>query len=226
MKSIKTTIIFTLACMFSIGIAAAANAPMDDLYKSAMQKAIDKTYVSRSANELMQLRGQFERISQKYPDKWQPVYYIAFCDLQMVYLELEAEKDNKENNKRLEDAETHIKKLEGFKDVDQSELQTLWGFYYTARIGTNKDNAILLFGDVLKAYEKALELNPSNPRAIILRVFFNNQLPATVKLKLYKEAEVSRATKFFEEEDKTIDHPYWGAYFIKVVGENKNYYGE
>ena len=208
--------LLVVVCFIFCNFTHRVKAQDNDLYQSSMQKAVNKLDAAMNIDELSDTRNLFERIAMKFNNKWQPVYYIAYCDMQMVFFDIKSEV----NNTRLEDAKKQLEKLELFADVDESELNTLWGYYYNARIAINPESAQTLFGQVIASLEKAIELNPDNPRAIILRAFFNQYLPSFVKLKIDMEAEVNKAKELFGKEEKSIVNPYWGAYFINQIKVN------
>ncbi len=187
-----------------------------NLYPSAMEKALAQLDEVKSTADLLECRNRFERIASKFGDKWQPVYYTAYCDIQMVYYDKAAE----HNTVRLTHAQQELEKLDRISDADKSEVSTLWGYYYNAQIMLNPANGQTLFGQVVGAYEKALAINPENPRAVILRVFFNQFLPAVVKLKIDTPAEVEKAKSLFEKQEKGVDKPYWGESFVNYIKLN------
>ncbi len=194
-------------------IAAPASAQNDNLYKTNMQKALDKLDSAQNVEQLLDGRNLFERISLKFTSKWQPVYYTAYCDIQMVYFDPKSET----NKVRLDNVKQLLEKLDNFAGADASEVNTLWGYYYNAMIVYNPATSQVLFANVVSSYEKAIGLNPENPRPIILRAFFNQFLPSFVKLKIDTPKEVEKAGKLFAEEAKSIESPYWGKYFMNKV---------
>lgn len=209
----KTYSLFALICFVFCTFTQQTKAQTEDLYQTHMQKALEGLNAARNASELANSKNLFERIAMKYTTRWQPVYYMAYSDVQMVFYNPRAE----QNSTRLEEAKCLLAKLELFADVDESELHVLWAYYYNARITVNPECAQEVFGEVLAALEKSLALNPDNPRAITLRAMFNQYLPPFVQLKIDAKAEVEKAKTLFANEEKTADKPYWGAFLINMI---------
>lgn len=217
MKTMKIqSAIMLFVCLLFCNFTLEAKTYDDELYRSSMQKALEKLDKASNINDVADARNLFERISGKYQAKWQPVYYVAYCDIQMIYYDSKSE----QNKARLTEAKVEIEKLETFADVDMSEVNTLWGYYYNAEILLNPESAKTLYIKVISSYEQAMAGNSNNPRPVILRAFFNQHLPEFIKLKMDTAAEVEKAKQLFSKEEKGIDNPYWGEYFIQMVKIN------
>lgn len=213
MKTMKIYAVLVLVSFIFCNFTQQVSAQGGDLYQSSMEKALTKLDEVKSAADLLDCRNLFERIALKFGDKWQPVYYTAYCDIQMVYFD----KASDQNSVRLTQAQKELEKLDCISGADKSEVSTLWGYYYNAHIMLNPGNAQTIFGQVVGAYEKALAINPENPRAVILRAFFNQFLPPIVKLKIDTPVEVEKAKNLFVKQEKGIDKPYWGEVFVNYI---------
>lgn len=216
MKTKKIYVVLVLMSLIFCNFTHQVSAQDSDLYQSSMEKALTRLGEVKSANDLLDCRNLFERIAAKFDDKWQPVYYTAYCDVEMVYYD----KASEHNTVRLASAQKELEKLEGFSDADKSEVSTLWGYYHNAQIMLNPANGQTLFGQVVGAYEKAIAINPENPRPVILRAFFNQFLPDIVKLKIDMATEVEKAKALFAKQEKGTDKPSWGESFVKYVKVN------
>ncbi|WP_163175264.1 hypothetical protein [Bacteroides sp. 51] len=213
MKTMKNYAVLVLVSFIFCNFTHRVSAQEGGLYQSSMEKALTKLDEVKNIADLMDCRNLFERIAQKFGDKWQPVYYTAYCDIQMVYYD----KASEHNSVRLSNAQKELEKLDCISDADKSEVSTLWGYYYNAQIMLNPGNAQTIFGQVIGAYERALGINPENPRAVILRTFFNQFLPPMVKLKIDASVEVEKAKTLFAKQEKGIDKPYWGESFVNYI---------
>lgn len=211
MKTIQS--FFLIFCFGLFMCTISVQAQNSNQYQTAMQKALDKLDSAKNPEQLLDSRNLFERISIKFNDQWQPIYYTAYCDIQMVYFDSKSEM----NKARLENAKGLLEKLDNFANADASEVSTLWGYYYNAMIVFNPATSQTLFGNVVESYEKAIQLNPENPRPVILRAFFNQFLPSIVKLKIDTPTEVENAKKLFAGQEKSVDNPYWGEEFINYI---------
>lgn len=217
MKTMKIYAVLVLVSFIFCNFTHSVSAQENDLYQSSMQKAMSKLDEVKGAADLLDCRNFFERIALKFGDKWQPVYYTAYCDIEMVYYD----KASEHNTVRLANAQKELEKLDRIPDADKSEVSTLWGYYYNAHIMLNPENAQNVFTQVIGAYEKALGINPENPRAVILRAFFNQFLPPMVKLKIVTATEVEKAQALFAKQEKGIDKPYWGESFVNYIKTDK-----
>lgn len=212
MKIIISILILSSSFLYSQNVNAANSA--DSLYINAMQQVLTQLDTAKTENTIHRCKNQFERISQVNPTKWMPSYYVAYCDIISVYM-------NPRSTKAisfLEEANEYINKLRTFKNADLSEIETLNGFYYTAMITINPQvNGQKFFSEVIGSYKKAIQINPNNPRPICLFAFFNNQLPPFIQQEINTKEEVDKARDLFAKETKSVDFPYWGKEYLKLI---------
>lgn len=203
-----------LICLIFCNFTVKTEILTDSLYHTSMDKALIQLDSVKNVSDLFQCRNLFERIAQKYTDNWQPVYYTAYCDIEMVYYDQKSE----QNKGRLEDAKIYLEKLASYSEADKSEISTLWGYYYNALILLDPEvNGQKYFGEVIGAYEKAMEQNPENPRPVVLLTFFEQYLPPFIKSKRDPARERERAKDLFDRQTRTIENPYWGKYFLQQI---------
>lgn len=194
---------------FTMGLSAQSN----PVYEQAMEKALAKVDSASSVKDLAAARNQLERISLMYADEWLPPYYMAYADILSVYM-------GQKSEKALENAKTNLDKLSSYAKVDKSELNTLLGYYYMALIMLNPaTNGQKYFNNVNSSFSKALEQNPDNPRAVYLSAFFEQNLPEGLRSGKDFCAEMSKAKKLYAKEQKSVDKPYWGEYFLNTLLE-------
>jgi hypothetical protein len=192
-----------------MGLSAQSN----PVYEQAMEKALAKVDSASSVKDLAAARNQLERISLMYADEWLPPYYMAYADILSVYM-------GQKSEKALENAKTNLDKLSSYAKVDKSELNTLLGYYYMALIMLNPaTNGQKYFNNVNSSFSKALEQNPDNPRAVYLSAFFEQNLPEGLRSGKDFCAEMSKAKKLYAKEQKSVDKPYWGEYFLNTLLE-------
>jgi len=185
-------------------------------YAQLMSEVLTKLDAAKTANDLMVCRNAFELLSQKHNSQWLPVYYIAYCDIEMVYYDQGGER----NTTRLEDAKRYLEKLDKDKSADASEVNTLWGYYYMALITTNPAvNGQRYYNLVYSSLNKALEQNPDNPRPIVLGLFFDNFMPEFLRPKRDIEGESAKAKALFNKEEKGVEMPYWGANYLGYIND-------
>ncbi|MDR1880052.1 MAG: hypothetical protein LBQ78_03895 [Tannerellaceae bacterium] len=198
--------------LFSLPVNAAGSG-----YQDAMRTALTSLDAA-APSQYLSCRNQFERIAQLYSDEWLPVYYTAYCDLQMIYTKQAAANAQA----LLEDAKNLLTKLDTFRGADLSETSTLWGYYYMALITLDGANGQKYFAQTVGGYEKAIALNPENPRPVCLLAFFKQFLPAFMR----SESEIAegreKAKALFEKEKPSIEKPYWGAYYVDMIKQQIN----
>lgn len=215
----KTFKFYLCMAMFVLPLASFAINNVDSVYLKAMGKTIVKLDSAKSVNDLQAIRNQFERISLKYDKEWLPVYYTAYTGIQMVYYNPKAEN----NEMVLSTAKACIDKLSSFTNADKSEISTLFGYYYNALTMINPAvNGQKYFNDVISNYEKAMQLNPQNPRPVFLLALYESYLPDFIRSKRDFCEEISKAKALYEAGQKTIEKPYWGEDFLKQVSTKCN----
>lgn len=206
MKTFKLYLCIALFT-FTMGLMAQSN----PIYEQAMEKALAKVDSAKSVKDLSLARNQFERISQMYADEWLPAYYIAYSDILSVYM-------GQKNEKALENAKTNLDKLSSYAKADKSEVNTLLGYYYMALITLDPaTNGQKYFNNVNSSFSKAIEQNPNNPRAVYLSAFFEQNLPEGLRSGKDFCTEMKRAKELYAKEQKSVQKPYWGEYFLDMI---------
>ena len=103
-----------------------------------------------------------KRLEAMYPDATAPKFYTALECLNFSVLNPHAE----QTEAVMEGAGQLIQDLEKNPAMDQSDLNTLKGFFYMVRIVQDPaQNGARYYMDVIKYYDKALKINPDNELA-------------------------------------------------------------
>lgn len=215
METLKRTLLCVCLSIFCILSAFAGNTD-DPVYQQAMKSCLAQLDTVQSTSGYQQCKAQLERIVNLGMNTMIPDYYITYCDLQMAYPETE----NNRKSLLLEDAKKHLERMESMTldNRDASECATLKGYYYTALITLNPQvNGQLYFSQVIAAYEKAIELNPENPRPVCLLAFFEQQLPPFIKSKRDPKEQVEKAKALFEKEQPSVEQPSWGKCILRLI---------
>ncbi|MCC8035961.1 MAG: hypothetical protein LIO77_08555 [Rikenellaceae bacterium] len=182
----------------------------DPQYVQAMQQAVDSMVEAADKGSVIASRNRFEMIGKAYPAQWLPVYYEALCDLEAVYMDPRAD----DVQAILDDAKRNLDLLTESDSADMSEVNTLYGYYYMAIISSNPaQNGQKYFTKPTHYFEKAIRLDPANPRPVILRAFYNMQLPEFIRPATDADKEASRAAELFLRESPGIEKPFWGRGF-------------
>jgi tetratricopeptide (TPR) repeat protein len=197
------TSIFILA-MILLSVFCKAN----DAYQKAMSQSIEKLFQAKTIPEYVEIANQFERISQIEKAEWLPLYYASFSYIMISFQEAE----NAKKDQYLDQAQKYLDQAMAIES-NESELYMLQGFLYPSRINIDPmARGMLYMGKMNESLDKALALNPDNPRVYYLRATMTYHMPeaygggAAKALPLYQTA----TEKFQIFKPKTELHPNWG----------------
>lgn len=129
-----------------------------DQYSSGMQKAFQLWGEGKSIDA----SNMFERITSAEMDNWLPHYYVAQVNTVASF----GERDKGKLTQQLEKAQEFIDLAKSISPdnpeilVQQAMIHTAWIAYDGATYG------MTLSGKVAQLYEKALTLDPNNPRVV------------------------------------------------------------
>lgn len=197
----KLTIILLLVSLFNIGFA-------NEAYHQAMTESIAQLYQSATITDYIEVANQFERISQIEKAEWLPLYYASYAYIMISFKET----DNAKKDTYLDEAQKLLDKALVIAP-NESELHLLQGFLYPSRINIDPmARGLLYMGKMNVSLNKALELNPDNPRVYYLRATMTYHTPeafgggAANALPFYKTAN----EKFNIFKPLTDLSPNWG----------------
>lgn len=147
-----------LVLLLCLPLLAKAN---DDKFVQLMTRNIDAVYKAGSLEELQAAVNTFERIAGVEKARWEPLYYAAFGLIMMATREKEGSRIDEHLDKALETIATALQLA-----PTESELVALEGFAHMIRVTVDPAARGQKFSaKAYGAYEKALQLNPENPRA-------------------------------------------------------------
>jgi tetratricopeptide (TPR) repeat protein len=179
-----------------------------DAYQKAMTASIAKLFQAKAIPEYIEAANRFERISQIEKAEWLPLYYAAYAYIMVSFQETENEKKDTD----LDQAQKFLDRAFAI-DPNESELYLLQGFLYPSRINIDPmTRGMQYIGEMNQALDKAMELNPDNPRVYFLRGSMTLHTPeaygggAAKALPLFQAAE----KKFKIFRPKTDISPNWG----------------
>lgn len=148
---------------FSILLFAAslqAQKPNEKFVK-AMEKALAGMDTLKTAEEWLELSNNFERIALKEPKEWLPAYYVAL-GYTMAY---NLTTDNSKYELFAEQAESFVNKADALS-ADNPEIYVLKNMVSGLFIRINPMVNGQKYAPLAQAQlEKALKLDPENPRA-------------------------------------------------------------
>lgn len=159
MKNLLSTLLFVLSIC-----SVAYSQTNDEKYQQVMRKNIALIYAADSIPSYQRAVNAFQRIAAAEPERWEPHYYAAFGFIMMGNLANDgAQKDN-----FLDQAVGEIAKAREAVQ-EESEIDALEGFAYMIRVTVDPaSRGAQLAPLAMKYYQKALSLNPDNPRAMAL----------------------------------------------------------
>jgi hypothetical protein len=136
----------------------------DGKYIEAMSKSIDAVYKAQSLEDLQNAINTFDRIANAEKTKWEPLYYSAFGYVMMA----NQEKESIKKDSYLDLATSSIEKAKTIQE-NESEIIAMEGFIHMIRLTVDPGSRGQKYSTLaMQSFEKALETNPENPRALML----------------------------------------------------------
>lgn len=204
MKTMKKSILTAVLVSFSVVSFSNTND-----FDSQMKSYLEIVRAGNKDNDFKQLASKFDKIHKKNKDKYEPLYYSAFCYIMSSW-------QISENDSKNEVLDQAIKQINKAKELSSNndELLVLEALYYQAMILTDP----LKYGPSLSAKSaelllKAQSINENNPRAEFLRaqnIYYRPEQFGGGKQKALPHYE--KANILFENQ-KTDNYlwPVWGA---------------
>ncbi len=136
----------------------------DSLYYNSMKDAVDSMNNIKSLEDFNNIANIFQRIAKAEKDKWLPYYYTGY-----IYVILGFKQQGSGNiDEYLDIAQENIDMAMELIQ-DESELYTLQGLLYQARIMADPQTRGQIYSPkAAQSLEKAIELNENNPRPYYL----------------------------------------------------------
>jgi len=194
------TLLFGMILMTSLS--------QNNKYQQAMLGTIEKMNNSASTGEFIEAANTFERISQTEKSEWLPLYYAAYSYIVVSF----QEQDLAKKDPFLDKAQQFLDNA--FKIApEESELFALQAFLYPGRIIVDPmTRGMEYMGKMNQALDKAIQLNPENPRSYYLRAITLLNMPeqfgggAKVAMPLFETAK----QKFDSFKPISNISPKWG----------------
>ena len=169
MKKISI-LMMALSGMFSMACSPKSSPEQSVSNKdnAAYEKSMGEAFSLFKQGKLERASLVFERIAQVEKGNWIPSYYAAHTNILQVF----ATTDKSKGEELLQRAEKYLKQAQSIAPRN-SEVETLQGVYYTAKIVLDPMvNGMKFSAPALSAFEKAKQLDPSNPRPVYLAAQF------------------------------------------------------
>lgn len=173
-----------------------------------LAKSLEKAKGIKNESDLQNSINEIKRIEVLDANYWLPSYYVSYMETTQSFY---TTPDKKEA--LLEDAKARIDKLLDNSAVDKSELYTVLGYYYYAKIAQDpQKNGQLFYKDVVANYQKAISINPANPRPNYLLHLFEDKMSSFMGKKDSDLCEKLQKDKKLFEDFKVAgkNYPTWG----------------
>lgn len=160
------------AFIFTMSLGIFVN--VQNQYQEAILSAIETmNNNSESVSGLQGAANTFERISMNEANEWLPLYYASYSYILMSY----QEPDLSRKDMYLDRAQKFLDKAFEI-DENESELYVLQAFLYPSRITVDPVSRGMEYMPLIdQNLDKAINLNPDNPRSYFLRAFITLNLP-------------------------------------------------
>ncbi len=143
-----------------LAILTFANGP----FEKAMSKSIPAVFSASNSEELQNVINQLSRIGAAEGNRWEPYYYAAYGYIRMSGM---VEKSD-EKDKYLDLAKAEVEKGQAI-DQANSELESLKGYAIMIQLTLDPQARGMTYsGMAFESFNKAVQLNPENPRALYL----------------------------------------------------------
>jgi hypothetical protein len=156
----KSLSIFILIIFVTLTNMINAQSPQ---YIAAMKDNVGK--ISKWSEAPQTLAATFERIAQAEKSQWLPYYYAAYATLIQSFGQttLELKDQTLDRAQSLLDAATSLQ-------PDSSECMVMQGFLYIGRLQADPMKRAAEFSQkAQKAFDRAIKLNPENPRGYYMK---------------------------------------------------------
>jgi len=189
-------------------------------YYQKMGQTLPKFGECKIIDDYQNLANQFKVIANVEQSEWLPLYYEAQCYILMSFM---VKNDGTQKDAYLDRAQADIKKMLEL-EPNNAEIYALQAFCYTGRLVVNPQERGQKYGALsAQAVEKALGIEPINPRARLIKLqnemgtarFFGNDLTA-----YYAEAE-ALLSDWDSYEPKSRLHPCWGKGQVEGIVNSK-----
>lgn len=178
-------------------------------YVKAMEETLGQFSTVQNAAELQALGNKFQVIANAEKGEWLPLYYHAHCYILMSFME---QSDATKKESYLDVAEGSLKKLLEMAP-NEAEVFALQAFYLTGRLLVNPmERGQEYSGLVQQALGKAVAIDPSNPRAQMLKIQMDMGSAPYMGLdaKSFCPQAKDLLAKWDDYKPKSSLHPSWG----------------
>lgn len=151
----------TLALLMLVNVLNAQNTKLEN----ALLKNLTSMYEAKTTEEVQNAVNGFERVADAEKTEWLPQYYAGYANIMLGM----RQQDNAKKDEYYDRALSYIDKADEISK-DNSEIYVLKSWATGMKISVDPMNRGRELGPVSgMLIQKAVELNPENPRAHFLR---------------------------------------------------------
>ena len=198
----------TLA-LLALLLGFSAKAQSAGQYTAAMKEGLIMLDSAKTSAQFLQTANYFERIAQAEQKQWLPQYYTGFCTLIGAVL---GKQPNDEKDALYDKALAFAGKASLIKP-ENSEIEVLNGYITFMKMAVDPPHrALAMMPKATSSIEKAIVLNPDNPRAYLVmgqNTFYTPESFGGGKIKA--KAILILATEKYAKETTTGFEPSWGS---------------
>ncbi len=202
MKKLIATLTFMVALSF-------ATQAQNNAFISAMEKAVNSYQQIENMADYQQTANQFKRIAEMNPDEWLPQYNLG---LTYVYMSFEKGLDGDRRDELLAVAAEYTEQAETLSP-ENVEIVVLKGYVKMAKLSVNPAlRGMYMTPQVNSLFEKALAMDPNNPRALIMFARMKYGTAQFFRSSTDDACQMARKSlEQFERESEGGIYPHWGA---------------
>lgn len=183
-------------------------------YQAAMQANLAKMDGAEKMADLQAAANTFERIGKAEADEWLPEYYATLSYINLGWWGLKTGGGAEAMATMLDKAQAMLNAANAKLDGSNSELHTLQGYIYQARVQENPmANGPKYTTKAMAEFNKASSLDPTNPRPHYLtgqHVFYMPEAFGGGKAKAKPHLEKAKEL-FAAQDSEDALAPRWGA---------------
>lgn len=183
-------------------------------FENQLSKTLTAINEAKSVKGLFENINKLKRLSNLYPNEWLSDYYVALLDIKLSM----GAKDRKKKESLLNEAKEILASLKEKENTIESEILTLDGYYYYALIAKNPEkNGQLYYKDVIGSYQKAMAIDKTNPRPVLMQTIFKKKMSNFVHEDMSNLcAKLEKIEKMFNNSNsKNGVNPKWGTKELK-----------
>ncbi len=204
--------IFLVLAVVLVSLVSMAQKPE---YFQTMGETLGQYANCQSPADFQDLGNKFQVIANAEKGEWLPLYYHAHCYILMSFME----QDDAKKDSYLDVAEKSVEKLVEMAP-EEAEVLVLQAFYLTGRLVVNPMERGQEYGGLVgQANGKALAIDPTNPRAKMMKIQMD--MGSAPYMGLDPKSFCPQAKELLASWDdfkpKSSIHPNWGKEQVEQI---------